>query len=222
MAKLSILAGATSQSINLFIQNSTTGAPLTGLAYNTSSLTAYYSFAGANAGSVQIVLATLAAVNSAYSSGGFKEIDSTNMPGVYRLDLPNAVVAASKGRSVTVYLQGAANMAPCVAEMEITGVDNQDGVRFGMSAIPAIPALIGTVVTGTSTTSFTASGLPTGGNLVNAYVQFSGNVTAALKAVCANITTFTAGSTATIGIAQALGSAPATGDTFSVIGTSAT
>lgn len=133
MAKLSIVAGATSQSVNLFIQNSsvTTGAGLTGLAFNTSSLIAYYTFAGANTTSVQIVLATLAAVTSAYSSGGFKEIDSTNMPGMYRLDIPNAALASSKGRSVVIMLSGATNMAPCTLEIELTAVDNQS-TGFGL------------------------------------------------------------------------------------------
>ena len=136
MAKLSILAGVTSQTVNVFIQNSssTTGAGLTGLAYNTSGLTGYYVFP--RAASAVITLATLAAVTSAFSSGGFKEIDSTNCPGLYRLDLPNAAIAAASGRCVTCYLQGAANMAPCVLEIELTAVDNQDGVRLGLTALP--------------------------------------------------------------------------------------
>lgn len=138
MAKLSVLAGATSQSVNVWIQDSssTTGAGLSGLVFNSSGLIAYYTFAGANASSVQITLATLAAVNSAYSSGGFKEIDATNMKGLYRLDLPNAAIAAAKGRSVTIILGGATNMAPCVLEVELTGWDNQDAVHGGMSALP--------------------------------------------------------------------------------------
>lgn len=138
MAKLSLKAGSTSQSVNVFIQDSssTVGAGLTALAYNTASLVAYYTHAGANATATSISLATLAAVNSAYSSGGFKEISSTNMPGVYRLDLPDAVLATSKGPVVTVMLKGATNMAPCVFEIELTGWDNQDGVRGGMTALP--------------------------------------------------------------------------------------
>ena len=92
MAKLSILAGATSQSVNVFIQDSssTVGAGLSGLVFNTTSLIAYYTFTGANATATAITLATLAAVNSAFSSGGFKEIDATHMKGLYRLDIPNA------------------------------------------------------------------------------------------------------------------------------------
>lgn len=158
--KLSILAGATSQSVNVFIQDSskTNGAGLTGLVFNSSGLIAYYTFAGANAGSAAITLATLAAVNSAYSSGGFKEIDATNMPGVYRLDLPNAALAASKGRSVLVMLSGATNMAPVVLEVELTGWDNQDAVHAGLSALPNAAAgasgglwLMTSVVEGTKT-----------------------------------------------------------------------
>lgn len=160
--KLSILQGATSQSILVFIQDSssTTGAGLSGLAYNTSGLVAYYSFAGANAGSVQITLATLSAVNSAWSSGGFKEVDATNMQGVYRLDLPNAVLAASKGRSVVVYLSGATNMAPCVLEIELTGWDNQDGVRGGMIALPNTPCTTNDslITSGSGTDQLTVSG----------------------------------------------------------------
>lgn len=134
MAKLSIVAGATSQSVNIFIQNSgsTVGAGLTGLVFNTSGLLAYYTFTGTNTTSVAITLATLAAVTTAYSSGGFKEIDATNMPGLYRLDLPNTALATSKGRVVTVMLTGAASMAPVVLEIELTAVDNQS-TAFGLS-----------------------------------------------------------------------------------------
>lgn len=136
--KLSIKAGNTSESVNVFIQDSssTTGAGLSGLAYNTANLAAYYSFTGANATATVITLATLGAVNSAWSSGGFIEIDATHMKGWYRLDLPNAVIAAANGRVVSVHLYGATNMAPCPLEIELTGWDNQDAVHGGMSALP--------------------------------------------------------------------------------------
>jgi len=132
--KLSRKVGSTSQSVNVFIQDSSssTGAGLTGLVYNTSGLTAYYMLPRAAA--VQITLATLAAVTSAYSSGGFKEIDATNAPGWYRLDLPDAALAS--GSFVDVHLKGATNMAPLPLEIELTGWDNQDAVRGGMSALP--------------------------------------------------------------------------------------
>ena len=135
--KLSILAGATSQSVNIFIRDSssTTGGGLTGLVYNTASLVAYYTHAGANATATAITLATLAAVNSAYSSGGFKELDATNMPGWYRFDIPNAVLATSKGRSVAIHFKGATNMAPLPIEIELTGWDNQSVTDGGLSKL---------------------------------------------------------------------------------------
>ena len=106
--KLSIQAGSTSQSINIFIQNNsvTTGAGLSGLVFNTSGLTAYYSFTGASATSTAISLATLATVTTAWATGGFIQIDATNMTGWYRFDIPNAVLAASNGRSVSIHFQG--------------------------------------------------------------------------------------------------------------------
>ena len=128
-------AGATSQSIYLEVldSTSTTGGRKTGLAYNTSSLTAYYVRNGGSA--TAITLATLAAANSAYSSGGFKEVDATNMPGVYRLDLPDAAVA-SGATSVVVTLKGATGMVQVSAEIQLVTFDPQDSVRMGMTALP--------------------------------------------------------------------------------------
>lgn len=136
MAKFSIAAGATSETVNLFIQDSssTTGAGLTGLVFNSAGLTCYYNFRRGNATSV--TLATLAAADSAYSSGGFKEISSTNEPGIYRLDIPDAALASGNGRMVTFMLKGATNMAPSTFEIELTGTNNQDAVRGGMTALP--------------------------------------------------------------------------------------
>src|ERR1035438_3263563 len=102
MADVSVLAGATSQSILVDLYILATGAGQTALVYNSSGLTAYYSFAGATATSTAITLATLATVTTAWSSGGFIKLDDTNMPGIYRFDIPNVVIAAAKGREVIV------------------------------------------------------------------------------------------------------------------------
>lgn len=182
MAKLSIVAGATSQSINVFIQDSssTTGAGLSGLVWNSTNLVAYYSFTGTNAGSVQITLATLAAANSAYSSGGFKEIDATNMKGWYRLDLPNAALATGKGREVSIHIGGAVtNMAPCPIDIELTGWDNQDAVHGGMSALPnaAAAASGGLIINGSNSGTVTiGDGLVVNRSTSNSdAVQFNGS-----------------------------------------------
>ncbi len=135
MAKLDILAGATSiiQDVMIYDSSVTTGAGLTGLAFNTGSLVASYVRPGA--ARVAITLATQT-VTGAYSSGGFVEIDATNMPGLYRLDVPNAALA-SGARSVVVMLKGAANMVPMVLEIALTANDNQNAATFGLTNLDA-------------------------------------------------------------------------------------
>ena len=130
-----IAKGAVDQTIYVEIldSTSTTGGRKTGLVFNTASLTGYYVRNGGSA--TAITLATLAAANSAHSDGGFKEVDATNMPGVYRLDLPDAAVA-SGADSVVVTLKGATGMAQVSAEIQLTAVNNQDAVRGGMTALP--------------------------------------------------------------------------------------
>lgn len=139
MAKISRVVGSTSNVLTVFIQDSTstTGAGLTGLAYNTASLTCYYKRNTATE-STSVSLANITTLGT-FVSGGFKEVDSTNMPGVYEFDPPNAAFA-SGASSVAFLLKGAANMVACPIEIELTGVDNQNSVTGGMSALPAAAA----------------------------------------------------------------------------------
>ena len=90
------------------ITQSNSGAALSGLTYQSSGLTAYYVRPGA--APVAITLANQTASGS-FSSGGFVAVDNTNMPGLYRIDIPNAVFASGVTKA-TVYLRGAGNMNP--------------------------------------------------------------------------------------------------------------
>lgn len=63
-------------------------------------------------------------------------LDDTHMKGWVRFDIPNAVIAASKGRVVAINIYGGTNMAQCPVLIELTGWDNQDAVHGGMSALP--------------------------------------------------------------------------------------
>lgn len=131
--KMQVLAGATSQSILVFIQDSssTTGGGKTGLAYNTSSLVCYYAKPGANSVSVSLATQT---VTGAFSSGGFVEVDSTNMPGIYRLDIPDAAISAVG--TVVFMLKGASGMAPLPLEIQCVAYNPADSVRLGLTALP--------------------------------------------------------------------------------------
>lgn len=147
MAKRIYLRGKTSATVTVFIRHATTGAPLTGLVYNTSGLVC--SYATDQTARTAVTLATLAAANSAWSSGGFKEIDATNMPGMYRFDPPNAALSAGEG--VSFSFTGA--NALCNFEFDLWAVNPQDTVRLGLTAMPNVASgSAGAIVTsGTGT-----------------------------------------------------------------------
>lgn len=136
MAKQLVQLNNTSRTEYVFIQNSssTTGAGLTGLVFNSAGLTA--DFVVERGLRTSITLATLASADAAWSSGGFIAVDGTNMPGLYRFDVPNAVFATAN--KAVVMLKGATNMAPVVLEYQITGFNPNDGVRLGLTAIPNV------------------------------------------------------------------------------------
>jgi hypothetical protein len=93
---ITIAPGSTSQSIELYL-----GA--TGLTASTSGLSARYNRTRTASVAITLVARTIA---QAWTSGGFAEVDATNMPGVYRLDLPDAALAAGAD-DVTVVVRGA-------------------------------------------------------------------------------------------------------------------
>lgn len=85
-----IWAGATSVSHNFILRSTADSTEVTGKV--AADMTASYWRQGGLR--TAIALSDLAAVDSAYSSGGVKEVDATNQPGLYRLDLPDAAVAS--------------------------------------------------------------------------------------------------------------------------------
>lgn len=119
--KLQIEKDSSNQIMHIFIpdSSSTTGAGLTGLAYNSAGLTAYYIRPG-NSSATSIILSN--ATLGTFTSGGFKEVDATNLPGLYEIHLPNAVFATGADQVVVMY-KGATNMAPVLIEIQIVGFD---------------------------------------------------------------------------------------------------
>ena len=76
----------------------------TGLTFSTTGLAAFYTRGKAAPVAITLVTQT---VTGAYTSGGFVEVSSTNQPGLYRLDLPNAALVDGVD-DVTVTVRGAA------------------------------------------------------------------------------------------------------------------
>ena len=90
------------------ITKSNSGIGLTGLLYNSSGLTAYYIRPGGTPTAITLNSQT---ATGAFTSGGFVAVDNVNMPGLYRIDIPNLAFASGASK-VTVYLRGASNMNP--------------------------------------------------------------------------------------------------------------
>ena len=154
--------GQTSVILRVKILNSATGNGLTGLtntstaliistiADNEASATAYTS-AGSTIDSIT-TLGTYATPTTNHCS--FKEIDATNHPGLYEVQLANARFNVASAKSLVVCIpggatnSGGATSSDCDCLIPLRSVNPYDGVRNGMSALP-------------NATAGGASGLPT-------------------------------------------------------------
>lgn len=106
---ITIAPGSTSQSIELYL-----GA--TGLTASTSGLTARYNRTRTASVDIPLVART---IGQAWLSGGFAEVDSVYMPGVYRLDLPDAAILAGAD-DVTVVVRGASGTNGAVMTIKLS------------------------------------------------------------------------------------------------------
>jgi hypothetical protein len=99
-----VKAGSTGVSIPVVLRRTADNTELTGK--TAADVTATYRRAQSAAMSVTVT--DLAAIDSAWSSGGWKEADSTNRPGEYRIDIPDAAFAAGADHvTIAVKVAGA-------------------------------------------------------------------------------------------------------------------
>jgi hypothetical protein len=129
---ITIAPASTSQSIELYL-----GA--TGLAFNTSGLAAYY--VRNQAAPVAITLVTQTATG-AWTSGGFAEISSSLVPGMYRLDVPNAAFAAGAS-DVTIVVRGASGTNGAVLTVTLSS----GGLTAAQTAAAVLDAVGSSYVT---------------------------------------------------------------------------
>jgi hypothetical protein len=109
---ITIAPGSTSQSIELYLG-------VTGLTYQTSVLQAYY--ARNRSAPVQISLVNQTSTGS-WISGGFAEISSGIMPGLYRLDVPDAAFASGSS-DVTITVRGASGTNGAILTVNLSPVN---------------------------------------------------------------------------------------------------
>lgn len=131
--KLLIKKGTTSRLVDVFIQDTsvTTGAGLSGLVYNTASLTAYYH---RDNDATMTVISLQTGTVGTWATAMFKEIDAANGKGLYQLGIPNACLATGASQC-TIYLKGATNMAPVPIEIQLTDFDLGDATGSGLTAL---------------------------------------------------------------------------------------
>jgi hypothetical protein len=132
---ITIAPASTSQSIELYL-----GA--TGLVFNTSGLAAYY--VRNQSAPVAITLVTQTPTG-AWASGGFAEISSSLVPGVYRLDVPNAAFAAGAS-DVTIVVRGASgtNGAVLTVTLSSGGLTEAQTAGAVWNAVRATYPTVGT------------------------------------------------------------------------------
>jgi hypothetical protein len=129
---ITIAPGSTSQSIELYL-----GA--TGLTFSTSGLAAYY--VRNQSAPVAITLVTQTPTG-AWASGGFAEISSSLVPGVYRLDVPNAAFAAGAS-DVTIVVRGASGTNGAVLTVTLSS----GGLTAAQTAAAVLDAVGSSYVT---------------------------------------------------------------------------
>jgi hypothetical protein len=130
--------GSTSNILQIFIQDSTSssGLGLTGLTNASAGLTAYYH---RDTDVAATVIALVGMTSGTFTSGGFVQIDSANMPGWYQFCPPDAAFLTG-ALSVGFHLKGAASMAPLPIEVDL---DGQVDVTFWNGTAVAAPATAG-------------------------------------------------------------------------------
>lgn len=161
MAKRIVKHGSTSRMEHVFLLDSasTTGAGKTGVA--ASAITAYYIRNGGTATSIS--LAGPGTIGTWSSTNNWTEVSSTNMPGLYEFDIPDAVFASGADHAV-IMIKGT-GIAPVVLEYDLVAYDSQDTVRLGLTSLPnaAAGASGGLIAAGTG--AYQLSVAATGGYL---------------------------------------------------------
>lgn len=135
-----ILIATTDRSIVVFIPDpaSTDGSGKTGLTHAelTVSYTRVETDNEVTVSDVTSSLSTLSALTDAHTDWGVKEVSSTLAPGLYRLDVADAVFASGAWYAV-VYVQITSSAASATPKaFRLVGYNALDGVRLGLTALP--------------------------------------------------------------------------------------
>ena len=147
-----IISGNTDLSVPVILRKTTDGKELKGV-LDASILCSYWRQGGVW---TSIACTSLAAANSAHADGGWVEVNSVSMPGIYRLDPPDAAIASAADWVVLAAMpNGATSGYLWVQEYTLTG-DPASSLGFAkvivdtVSIAAAIKTLSGQLVVATT------------------------------------------------------------------------
>ena len=156
--------GSTSNIIPVWLADSSSavGAGLSGLTSGSSGLLAYF-HRDTDTTATQIVLTSM--TSGTFTPSGFVEVDATHMKGEYQVGVPDTAFATG-AKSVTIYIYGAANLAP---KRLLIDLDAQvDVTSWNGTAVPS-PATAGVPDTNVKNINNVAAATPgaSGGILIS-------------------------------------------------------
>ncbi len=148
---------------------SVVGAGKTGLTFSSSGLiistiasTESTATAYTQAGSTTETITTLGTYAAPTATKcRFKEVDATNHPGLYEIQIADARFAVSSAKNLIVSISGASGVVNCDILIPLLDFDPYDAVRAGLTALPnAIPSASGGlfILGGTLTENYIAQG----------------------------------------------------------------
>ena len=140
--KLKLKAGTTSKIIRIFCQDSgsSNGSGRAGIV--ASDVLCYYT---TESGTLNQITTSTQSNLATYSSGGWHQVSSTLLPGLYEFGVPNAVIDSSAGASALLYFKfiGTSSVTvPVMVEIELDKIDYQS------DSYAKLEASAGTIVTG--------------------------------------------------------------------------
>jgi hypothetical protein len=136
--KLLKLKGITNVTLLVFVQDSsaTTGAGLTGV--TASMLTGHYIRVedDNDVTLTEFTISDIVGTGTVHTDGGIEEI-SGNVPGWYRLDIPDAAFATGASEvGISLVDAGSNDIAQVTIEIQLVDVDLTDTVRMGLTSLP--------------------------------------------------------------------------------------
>lgn len=203
--------GETSNIIRVYLQNDTTGAPLTGLTHLSSGLfivlIAGSFFTGWQADNSNIEDITTPGVFEQPTSDvrvRFKAYDGTNAPGLYEIHIYDSYTSFSGAKDLTLMVTGAANLRPYILQIQLRDgsafAENTNSVVEGIAVTAATAAQL-TIVAGVVNNIYTdvhtagvvvAAGSKTGYSLAGTQTfnntgTWTGNLSGSVGSVAGNV-----------------------------------